>query len=145
MRGLPGAKQPTEDAPVDARVPRGCARLSGRTGRPLAMPIEYTLPRFDVTARRAFGCHLPFWRSSPNAGGISPRWSWPACLVAYLVGMVQDFQRIRDLRAEPSPLSKTIITKHEAWQRVNALSARTGVLARIQRVARTLPEQPRSA
>jgi hypothetical protein len=39
-------------------------------------------------------------------------------LLTYLVGVVQDFQRVRDLRAEPSSLSKIIITKHEAWQRI---------------------------
>ena len=38
-------------------------------------------------------------------------------LLAYLAGWVQDFQRIRQLRAEPSPPFK-VITKYEAWQRI---------------------------
>jgi hypothetical protein len=90
------------------------------------MPIEYTLPRFDA--------RLDELSDAPAILAVQPQRWWDltqvvlaSLLVAYLVGMVQDFQRVRDLRAEPSPLSKTIITKHEAWQRVNALSARTGV------------------
>ncbi len=38
-------------------------------------------------------------------------------LVTYLVGWVQDFQRIRRLTAEPTPPFK-IITKYEAWERI---------------------------
>lgn len=38
-------------------------------------------------------------------------------LLTYLVGWVQDFQRIRRLEAEPTPPSK-VITKYEAWQRI---------------------------
>lgn len=38
-------------------------------------------------------------------------------LLTYLVGLVQDFQRIRRLEAEPTPPFK-VITKYEAWQRI---------------------------
>lgn len=38
-------------------------------------------------------------------------------LTAYVIGCVQDVQRIRRLEAEPTPPSK-IITKQEAWQRI---------------------------
>jgi hypothetical protein len=39
-------------------------------------------------------------------------------LLTYLIGWVQDFQRIRRLRAEPTPPYK-IITKYEAWGRIH--------------------------
>lgn len=38
-------------------------------------------------------------------------------LLTYLVGWVQDFQRIRRLEAEPTPPSK-VITKYQAWERI---------------------------
>lgn len=43
-----------------------------------------------------------------------------ACvLAAYLVGWIQDFQRVSHLSAEPPPaLKKVVITKWEAWDRV---------------------------
>ncbi len=39
-------------------------------------------------------------------------------LLTYLIGWVQDFQRIRRLEAEPTPPYK-IITKYEAWRRIH--------------------------
>ncbi len=39
-------------------------------------------------------------------------------LLTYLVGWVQDLQRIRRLEAEPTPPSK-VITKYEAWRRIH--------------------------
>ena len=90
------------------------------------MPIEYTLPRIDA--------RLDEFSDSPATLAVQPQRWWDltqvvlaSLLVAYLVGVVQDFQRVRDLRAEPSPLSKIVITKHEAWQRVHAMSLRSGV------------------
>ncbi len=43
-----------------------------------------------------------------------------ACLLAaYLVGWIQDFQRVSHLSAEPPPpLKKVVISKWEAWDRV---------------------------
>jgi hypothetical protein len=43
-----------------------------------------------------------------------------ACLLAaYLVGWIQDFQRVSHLSAEPPPpLKKVVINKWEAWDRV---------------------------
>jgi len=64
---------------------------------------------------------------------VPPRAWWPltqlvmaGLLVTYLVGIVQDFHRVRDLRAEPSPPSKIIITKNEAWQRIYSRPVRPG-------------------
>ena len=90
------------------------------------MSFENTLPRFDTELVK-----LP---DAPATLAVEPQRWWAltqivlaALLVTYLVGMVQDFQRVRDLRAEPSPLSKIIITKNEAWQRIYASSVRSGI------------------
>ena len=90
------------------------------------MPIEYTLPRFDA--------RLDELSDAPAILAVQPQRWWDltqvvlaGLMLAYLVGMVQDFQRVRDLRAEPSPLSKIIITKNEAWQRIYSRSVRSGV------------------
>jgi len=71
---------------------------------------------------------------APAIVAVPPRAWWPltqivmaGLLVTYLVGIVQDFQRVRDLRAEPSPPSKIIITKNEAWQRIYSHPVRPGV------------------
>ena len=90
------------------------------------MPMEYTLPRLDASVGKL--------SDAPATLAVQPQRWWDltqivlaGLLVAYLVGMVQDFQRVRDLRAEPTPLSKIVITKHEAWQRINGSFARPGV------------------
>jgi hypothetical protein len=90
------------------------------------MPIEYTLPEIDTM--------IGALSDPPVTLAVQPHRWWAltqlalaGLLVAYLVGMVQDFQRVRDLRAEPLRLSKIIITKQEAWQRVHAISVRSGV------------------
>ena len=90
------------------------------------MSIEYTLSNIDTALGRL--------SDAPATLAVQPQRWWAltqlalaGLLVAYLVGMVQDFQRVRDLRAEPLRFSKIIITKQEAWQRVHALSARSGV------------------
>ncbi len=44
-------------------------------------------------------------------------------LLTYLVGWVQDFQRIRRLEAEPTPPYK-VISKNEAWRRIHPGPAR---------------------
>lgn len=103
------------------------------------MPIEYTLPRI--------GTRLDEFSDGPATLTVQPQRWWDftqvvlaGLLVAYLVGVVQDFQRVRDLRAEPSPLSKIIITKHEAWQRIHGISAHSSVW-KISARAET-PENP---
>lgn len=90
------------------------------------MPLEYTLPGIDTTLLK-----LP---DAPATLAVQPQRWWAltqivlaGLLLTYLVGMVQDFQRVRDLRAEPSPLSKIIITKKEAWQRIYSRSVRSSV------------------
>ncbi len=90
------------------------------------MPIEYALTKIDA----AIGA----LSDAPATLAVQPQRWWAltqlalaGLLVAYLVGMVQDFQRVRDLRAEPLRLSKIIITKQEAWQRVRAVPARSRV------------------
>ena len=91
------------------------------------MSFDYTLPRIDTTL-----VTLP---DAPATLAVEPQRWWAltqivlaVLLGAYLVGVVQDFQRVRDLRAEPSPLSKIIITKNEAWQRIYTPSVRSRVL-----------------
>jgi len=81
------------------------------------MSIEYALTQVETALVK-----LP---DAPASLAVSPSAWWGmtqlvlgGLLVTYLVGMVQDFQRVRDLRAEPSALTKVIITKHEAWQRI---------------------------
>lgn len=105
------------------------------------MPIEYTLPRIDATLGKL--------SDSPANLTVEPQRWWDVTqvvlaglLVAYLVGMVQDFQRVRDLRAEPLPLSKIVITKQEAWQRIHAISARSGVWQMSARADAPEPQQP---
>ena len=90
------------------------------------MSIEYALSQVETTLVK-----LP---DAPASLAVSPSAWWGmtqlvlgGLLVTYLVGMVQDFQRVRDLRAEPSSLSKIVITKHEAWQRIYPRPIRTSL------------------
>ena len=83
------------------------------------MDIGYSLPPFQTV--------LGTPKDAPAIVAVTPKAWWPltqivmaGLLVTYLVGIVQDFQRVRDLRAEPSPPSKIIITKNEAWQRIHS-------------------------
>ena len=92
------------------------------------MSFEYTLTPIETALAK-----LP---DAPANVAVSPHAWWGmtqlvlgGLLLTYLVGMVQDFQRVRDLRAEPSSLSKIIITKHEAWQRIYPRPARPTALA----------------
>ena len=105
------------------------------------MSFDYTLRRIDTTL-----VELP---DAPATLAVEPQRWWAltqivlaGLLVAYLVGMVQDFQRVRDLRAEPSPLSKVIITKNEAWQRIYSHSVRSGVWQIGARAGTTGGPQP---
>lgn len=89
------------------------------------MEIKYSLPQLQTA--------LGTPKDVPAIVAVPPRAWWPltqivmaGLLVTYLVGIVQDFQRVRDLRAEPSPPSKIIITKNEAWQRIHSHPARLG-------------------
>ncbi len=90
------------------------------------MPFEKTLPRTDTVLAK-----LP---DAPATLAVEPQRWWDltqiilaGLLFMYLVGVVQDFQRVRDLRAQPPTLSKIIITKNEAWQRIYAGPARAGI------------------
>jgi hypothetical protein len=87
------------------------------------MSMELTFVPFELS--------LAKFSHQPATMALQPRTWWPlfqivlgSLMVMYLVGCIQDFQRVRDLRAEPSPFSKVIITKREAWDRVHARRAR---------------------
>ena len=89
------------------------------------MSIEFPLPRLETTLLNP--------PTPPAALAAQPRTWWPltqailaGLLLTYLFGMVQDIQRVRDLRAEPSLSAKVVITKYEAWQRIYSRPARTG-------------------
>ena len=91
------------------------------------MSIEFALTQVETG--------LVKLSDAPANVAVSPRAWWGmtqfvlgGLLLTYLVGMVQDFQRVRDLRAEPSALSKIIITKHEAWQRIYPRPIRSTML-----------------
>jgi hypothetical protein len=91
------------------------------------MSSEYALTQIETALAK-----LP---DAPASLAVSPRVWWGmtqlvlgGLLITYFVGMVQDFQRVRDLRAEPSSLAKVIITKHEAWQRIHHRAIRSGML-----------------
>jgi hypothetical protein len=87
------------------------------------MSIEQTLAQFEISlvniSDRPATVAVPsriWWSLTKIAlGGL---------LLTYLVGCFQDFERVRDLRVEPAPASKIIITKREAWERVHPRRAR---------------------
>ncbi len=88
------------------------------------MSIEYTIAQFELSLARISV-------SPATVAGQSAPW-WPltqillgALLLLYLVGWVQDFERVRDLRAEPSPFRKVIITKSQAWDRIRIRQGRS--------------------
>ena len=97
------------------------------------MSIELTCLQFEIS--------LAKFSDRPATMGLPSRAWWVlsqivlgCLLVTYLVGCIQDFQRVRDLRAEPSLASKVIITKREAWDRIHARHARprlTGLAAAV--------------
>ncbi|HEX7629887.1 MAG TPA: hypothetical protein VF431_06075 [Candidatus Methylomirabilis sp.] len=105
------------------------------------MSIEYTLVQYEIAL--ANPANLPAtmavstrtWRSlSQIALGC--------LLLTYLVGCFQDFQRVRDLRAEPSLSPKVTITKREAWDRVHPRNARPTGMAAAARAPRPEVVQP---
>ena len=105
------------------------------------MSIEHTLAGIETALVK-----LP---DTPDILAFSPRTLWSltqillgGVLLVYLLGVVQDFQRVRDLRAEPSTLSKVIVTKNEAWQRIYVRPNRSGITDSGTR-SRS-PEAPRS-
>jgi len=90
------------------------------------MSIEVTLPRIETTFANP--------PKAPASLAVQPRTWWPltqvvlaGLLLTYLFGMVQDIQRVRDLRAEPPASSKIVITKNEAWQRIYSRPVRSGI------------------
>lgn len=58
-----------------------------------------------------------------RAGRILGKLVLVGLLLTYLVGWVQDLQRVHQLEAEPTPPAK-VITKYEAWQRIYQRPAR---------------------
>ena len=92
------------------------------------MSIEYTLVQFEIALANP--------ANQPATMAVSTRTWWSffqiafgCLLLTYLVGCFQDFQRVRDLRAEPSLSSKVVITKREAWERVHPRHARPTAMA----------------
>ena len=88
------------------------------------MSLEYALTRFEAAV-------VQFPDMPANVA--VPRHAWRSLtqivlagfFATYIVGAVQDFQRVRELRAEPPPLAKiVVITKNEAWKRIHSRAAR---------------------
>ena len=113
------------------------------------MSIEYTLVQFEIALANpanqpaTMAVSTRTWRSLSQI-------AFGCLLLTYLVGCFQDFQRVRDLRAEPSLSSKVIITKREAWERVHPRHARpTGMVATVRawrpEVVQPLPNSPDDA
>jgi len=80
------------------------------------MLVESTIETADVSLA------APPVAKSPLVAGLRSGWFLgklvlTGLLITYLVGWVQDFQRVRRLEAEPTPPPK-ITTKQEAWQRI---------------------------
>lgn len=86
------------------------------------MLIETTIGEAEVSlpVPPASNASLAAWA---RPGWILGKLVLTGLLLTYLVGWVQDFQRIRRLEAEPTPPSK-VITKNEAWQRIHPRPAR---------------------
>jgi hypothetical protein len=99
------------------------------------MSIEATIERaeFSLAAPPASDSTLVVWF---RPGWILGRLVLTGLLLTYLVGWVHDFQRIRQLEAEPTPPSK-VITKNEAWQRIYSHPARWVARPPAAPVART--------
>jgi hypothetical protein len=106
------------------------------------MSIEYTLTRFEAS--------LVQFPNVPANMAVRPHnwWALTQIVLAgffatYVVGAVQDFQRVRELRAEPPPLAKIIvITKNEAWQRIHSRAAQSRGWVMSARLGRSGPLQP---
>lgn len=113
------------------------------------MSIEYTLVQFEIALANP--------ANQPATMAVSTRTWWSLCQIAlgcllltYLMGCFQDFQRVRDLRAEPSLSPKVTITKREAWARIHPRHARsTGMSATARawrpEVVQPLPNPPDDA
>jgi hypothetical protein len=92
------------------------------------MSIEYTLAEFESSLAR-----ISVW---PATVAVPSRAWWSmtqtvlgGLLLLYLAGLFQDFERVRDLRAEPVPTSMVIITKNQAWERVHPRPVRPRAVA----------------
>lgn len=86
------------------------------------MPIETTVDQleYSLTVSPAINHPLAGWF---RHGWILGEIVLTGLLVWYLVGLVDDYQRIQGLVAEPTPPSK-VITKNEAWKRIYSRAAR---------------------
>ena len=89
------------------------------------MSMEFTLARIETTflspPQAPAGLAIP-----PRAWRPLAQVALAGFLLAYVYGMVQDFQRVRNLQAEPSTSPKVVITKNEAWERIYPRPARSG-------------------
>lgn len=81
------------------------------------MLIETTIDEAEVSLTASPAANRPLAVRLRRPGWVLGKLVLTGLLVTYLVGWVQDFQRIRRLEAEPTPPSK-VITKYEAWQRI---------------------------
>lgn len=80
------------------------------------MHIETTIEDAEVSLGSLLAVNST--RALPlRAGLILGRLVLTGLLVTYFVALVQDFQRIRQLEAEPTRPSK-VISKYQAWERV---------------------------
>lgn len=82
------------------------------------MPYDATITieeaEVSLAASPAANRPLTLWQ---RPGWVLGKLLLTGLLLIYLVGWVQDFQRIRRLEAEPTPPSR-VITKYEAWERI---------------------------
>jgi hypothetical protein len=82
----------------------------------MAIDITPTDMSFRLVAARQEWT-LPHAAPRPHRGGI-----WALLIgvvICYGIGLVQGVQRIHGLRAELRPLTKVVITKQQAWERIH--------------------------
>jgi hypothetical protein len=80
------------------------------------MPIDTTVEQAEFSLATSPATRYPPVRWI-RPGWILAKLALMALLLAHLVGLVQDYQRIQRLEAEPTPPLK-VITKYEAWDRI---------------------------
>jgi hypothetical protein len=93
--------------------------------RQLAMSMEFTLARADSVFLSP-PHHPTSVAMPPRAWRPLAQVALTGLVLAYIYWMVQDFQRVRNLQAEPSTSPKVVITKNEAWERIYPRPSRSG-------------------
>jgi hypothetical protein len=81
------------------------------------MLYETTITEAQIPGLRDFPAARNPLALPLRAGWILGKFVLAGLLLMYLVGWVQDFERVRRLEAEPAPPLK-IISKYQAWQRI---------------------------